>query len=204
MADRILKLALGTGISAALFLLTAGFWLATRTAGQDSDLDVPCLYCHMPVVAEVKLNASRHWEAGIRCETCHGPSTDHIDVEDNSVPPDRVWDVRTAHKLCGKCHQASFESYRIRPHASLIMALEPDSAAPPAPNCSTCHGFHGLKSEPAIKKVCVGCHTQLPAACSSPRLDVSPDSFYCKECHESHSLHRVKGTFTQPQRRGRP
>lgn len=173
----------------------AHLWFAMSSQGQDADLDVSCLYCHTAVVAEVKVNASRHWEAGTRCEACHGVSTKHLDAEDNSVKPDRVWNSLTVHNLCKECHGTVWEKFRTSLHARLLVQGQPGSnptSNGKAPNCSRCHGFHALRSGAAVKNECLSCHANLPAVCSSPTDNRPADSLYCRDCHESHSLARLK------------
>ncbi len=142
----------------------------------------------MEIIAEMKAHAVKHWEADTKCEACHGKSMQHLDVEDNSIKPDKVWNNTTVHRLCGECHEHSSKSYVCSSHARFAMEAKPGAAQ--APNCSSCHGYHSLKSEVEIKEKCLSCHPTLPAACASRPGTTVEQAFSCKECHNSHSLLR--------------
>ena len=182
------KTATRTAILSFFSLALASAFLVTTTKSQDEATSISCFFCHMEIIAEMKSHAVKHWEADTKCEACHGRSMEHLDVEDNSIKPDKVWNDATVHGLCKECHEHSFKSYVSSSHARLAMG--PKSGAPKAPNCSSCHGYHGLTSEIQIKDKCVSCHPALPAACASRPGAPDAQSLPCKECHNSHSLLR--------------
>jgi hypothetical protein len=157
------------------------------------DYNNPCFFCHMNVIVEMKAEAVKHWEAGIDCETCHGASGEHIDVEDNSIKPDSVWFDKNVHLLCKQCHDASLLDYKKSVHAILLIGSNNEKTKK-APSCITCHGAHGLKTDKKIKEVCIECHTSLPKACEIDSLKEDPQEslMICKSCHNIHSLEYVK------------
>ncbi len=186
--DRLHQAATRTVVMAFLFLvLISILWVETGES-QDEAINISCFFCHMEIIAEMKAHAVKHWEADTKCEACHGASMEHLDVEDNSVKPDKVWNNATVHGLCKECHQHAFASYASSSHARLAMEAKPGAAK--APNCSSCHGYHGLTSEIEIKDKCVSCHPTLPAACASRPGATDVQALPCKECHNSHSLSR--------------
>jgi dienelactone hydrolase len=172
-----------------LSLAVPHFWV-TIIKGQDEATSISCFFCHMEIIAEMKTQAVKHWEAGTRCEACHGASIEHLDVEDNSVKPDKVWNDTSVHLLCGECHQTSSDGYVSSCHADLAVNSRP--AAEKAPNCSGCHGYHGLKTPAEIKGKCLSCHPGLPASCVGGSGAGNEQAFPCKRCHDSHSLASVK------------
>ena len=188
--DRLHNTASRIAASAILFLvLTSVLWVGTSES-QDEAIDISCFFCHMEIIAEMKAHAVKHWTADTKCEACHGTSIRHLDVEDNSIKPDKVWNNATVHGLCKECHQHSFSEYLSSSHARLAMMTKQGMTK--APGCSSCHGYHGLKSEAEIKEKCLTCHPTLPAACSSQSGAAKEQAFPCKKCHNSHSLLPVK------------
>ncbi|MFB3905059.1 MAG: multiheme c-type cytochrome [Acidobacteriota bacterium] len=172
-----------------LFVVASAFWIGTARS-QDEATSISCFFCHMEIIAEMRSHAVKHWEADTRCEACHGQSMEHLDVEDNSIKPDKIWNEATVHGLCRECHQPAFNSYVSSLHARLAMNWKPDAVR--APNCSSCHGYHGLKPAPEIQEKCLSCHPGLPASCASRPGATNEQAFPCKQCHDSHSLVSVK------------
>lgn len=170
-------------------VLACAYWVRTGQS-QDEAINISCFFCHMEIIAEMKAHAVKHWEADTKCEACHGVSMEHLDVEDNSIKPDKVWNNATVHLLCKECHQDSFAGFVSSSHAKLATDAKPGAAK--APNCSGCHGYHGLKSEAEVKGKCLSCHQTLPAACGSQSDAAKGQAFTCKQCHDSHSLVSVK------------
>ncbi len=184
--DRLHTTVKRIAVGAFLFLvLTSVLWVQSGES-QDEAINISCFFCHMEIIAEMKSLAVKHWEADTKCEACHGVSMEHLDVEDNSVKPDKVWTNATVHLLCKECHQDSFTSFVASSHAKLAVEAKHDAAK--APNCSACHGYHGLKTEAEIKEKCLSCHHALPAACTSGPGAAKEQAFTCKQCHDSHSL----------------
>ena len=163
---------------------------AKTSESENETVNLSCFFCHMDVIAEMKAHAVKHWDADTQCATCHGKSVGHVDVEDNSIKPDKVWNNATVHGLCKECHQGAFARYGSSSHARLAMGAQPNTAK--APSCSSCHGYHAFKSEVEMKKQCLSCHPTLPGACTSRPGSAKEQAFPCKECHDSHSLLPVR------------
>lgn len=173
-----------------LFLVLNCIWWVRTGTSQDEAIKISCFFCHMEIIAEMKAQAIKHWEAGTKCQACHGVSMEHLDVEDNSVKPTRIWNNATVHNLCRECHQHSFSTYLSSSHAKQALKAKPDAAK--APNCSSCHGYHGLKSEMEIMRKCRSCHESLPTACKGEPSTAKEVALPCKACHNSHSLLAIK------------
>ncbi|HEX9973330.1 MAG TPA: cytochrome c3 family protein [bacterium] len=182
-----------------LFVVVVAFLFQANA----QDNNNPCFFCHMNVIVEMKAEATKHYEAGINCETCHGASGEHIDVEDNSIKPDSVWTDKNVHLLCKQCHDASLLYYKKSVHAILLVGSNNEKTKK-APSCVTCHGAHGLKADKKIKEVCLECHTPLPNSCEIDSLKkcLQESLMTCKNCHNIHSLELVKKEIPpEPQRR---
>jgi hypothetical protein len=182
------------------FLSVMAVLFSLRAKAQDHNN--PCFFCHMNVIVEMKAEATKHWEAGVDCETCHGASGEHIDVEDNSIKPDSIWTDNDVHILCKQCHDTSFLDYQKSTHAKWLIGSNEETKK--APSCVTCHGAHGLKADKRIKEVCLECHTPLPKACEIDSLKKDPQEslMTCKNCHNTHSLEPVKQELSpEPERR---
>jgi len=157
----------------------------------------------MNVIVEMKAEATKHWEAGVDCETCHGASGEHIDVEDNTIKPDSVWTDKNVHLLCKQCHDAAFLAYQKSTHAKWLLGPKKEEIKK-APTCVTCHGAHELKTDKMIKEACLDCHTSLPKTCEIDSLKKAKQEsmITCKSCHVIHSLEPVKKeTPLEPERR---
>ena len=82
------------------YLILCLFTFFSMPQVKAQDYNNPCFFCHMNIIVEMKVKASKHWEASVDCEACHGPSGEHVDVEDNSIKPDSVWTNEDVHNLC--------------------------------------------------------------------------------------------------------
>ena len=151
---------------------------------------IPCFYCHIDVIVEMKAEAIKHWEGEVVCEACHGPRGEHVDVEDNSVKPDSIWTDSNVHMLCRDCHADVFESYNKSEHAKLLFGKDKKEKGVEVPSCISCHGAHGFKSETMIKEICLECHTPLPKTCimETSKKYSHEIPMTCKSCHNSHAL----------------
>jgi len=162
---RRLRRAGGTRSSSLCLLLALGAMGGSPGgSSQDDASSTTCFFCHMDIVIEMKINAAKHWAAKVRCESCHGRSIGHLDVEDNSIKPEKVWTDASVHGLCRKCHPGPFRKYASGRHGKGLEKNRGDQNARRYPSCSGCHGYHGQTPAAAIMAKCSSCHTSLPAA----------------------------------------
>jgi len=176
-----------TGLS----YFTAGSFSAGSAplpGGQEQDSSISCFYCHMNVIVETKAKAPKHWRSEVRCQACHGTSMEHIDAEDNSIKPEKLWSDSNVHELCRGCHGSPSAAYRESRHALRLLPQEAAPAQAKGPSCSSCHGFHGLRSEPEIMATCRRCHPKLPKRCETAGDEARSSGMNCKSCHNPHSL----------------
>jgi hypothetical protein len=174
-------------ISLVIFLVL--FIVLTKNLLYAQDYNNPCFFCHMNVLVEMKSTATAHWENEVQCSACHGKSIDHIDVEDNSLPPDSIWTLLSVHELCSDCHQETCALYGNSPHAAYLK-VSIDTNNINHPSCVTCHGAHTLKKSSEIETECLKCHNSLPDVCNIPNKESADirDIISCTSCHSPHKM----------------
>ncbi|OHB80674.1 MAG: hypothetical protein A2W31_12760 [Planctomycetes bacterium RBG_16_64_10] len=91
-----------------------------------------CSLCHVDV--EDQFVGSGHFPEQVGCQTCHGPSAEHLADENNEVPPDELFARGDVDRLCAECHECG-RSYRAEPAT--------DPAREPRV-CTDCHSPHNL------------------------------------------------------------
>jgi hypothetical protein len=119
-----------------------------------------CLECHANIAGTVA--NTRHAQAGVQCESCHGPAASHAANPDDPLARPST-DLTGA--MCGKCHTGSrhpiYEEWKTSDHAEAVAADRTSSS------CGRCHSeavrLSLLKNEPvqgntSIGIACVTCH----------------------------------------------
>ena len=130
-------------------------------------------------------------EAGIQCEACHGPGSNHV-----PNPPARDIFVDASAKFCGECHNRPFNS-----DGSVILAQGgfiqhheqyPELLASGGHanlDCTTCHDPHIsvlYDRENALRRECRDCHQDMNMALHSGKVYVRLDyveELSCESCH---------------------
>lgn len=84
-----------------------------------------CLECH-----EKDVKTSLHVNAGIGCESCHGPSEAHV-LDPHGVKPPRPHE----RSFCGSCHAQT-----VGRKGKITMQNMKDHN--PGTDCTDCHQFH--------------------------------------------------------------
>jgi hypothetical protein len=130
--------------------LAAALWFAAALAAQP--VHELCSACHAEQVADFEPHP--HFAKKLSCDICHGRSEKHMKAV-GSAPPDRVAAPDEVPALCGTCHAPQLKEYSPTAHAKLVLAR----AKTKAPNCASCHGYHGPR--PA-KAQCSRCHMETP------------------------------------------
>ena len=133
-----------------------------------------CAPCHSEQVADFQTH--RHFEKGLSCDACHGPSVKHR-TSTGAVSPDRVAAPDEVPALCGGCHASPQKQFLASKHGALVMARSKVKAA----NCATCHGVHNLRTARQTQQQCQKCHATLPAAHPA----IAAETF-CVSCHAGH------------------
>jgi hypothetical protein len=163
----------GNEYSGAAELAAAFLLLCLPLAGQKTHEF--CAPCHSEQV--VDFQAHKHFQKGLSCDACHGPSLKHR-TSTGAVPPDRVAAPDEVPPLCGGCHAAQLKEFAPSKHGKLVLARSKVKGA----NCTTCHGVHNPRTPAQTLQQCQKCHATLPA--SHPAA--APSS--CMGCHGPHSL----------------
>lgn len=122
-----------------------------------------CQACHPTQYASWK--ATKHGQANIGCETCHGPGATHIALGGNKAYIDKVY----AAGQCGTCHKETFAQWQESLHNN-----HPDLAEfgrSPCQNCHTAQGYVNVQFK-GDTKFTIGYHAEGET---------------CATCHEPHS-----------------
>ena len=126
------------------------------------------------------------------CSDCHG-SHEILPVSD---PESQVGEARIS-ETCGNCHSREKKGYMASIHGEIFQD-DPDSA----PDCQTCHGYHGMgtvKAPGFVKTVTGTC-----GSCHQEALETYRDTLHgqvvtlhggvgaaCWDCHSSHEILEV-------------
>ena len=139
-----------------------------------------CAPCHSEQVADLQTHT--HFQKGLSCDACHGPSVKHR-TSTGAVSPDRVAAPDEVPALCGGCHAGQQKEFLQSKHGALVMARSKVKAA----NCATCHGVHNLRTARQTQQQCQKCHATLAA--SHPAVAAAAS---CMSCHARHTLLAAK------------
>ncbi|HUV29745.1 MAG TPA: hypothetical protein VMY05_01450 [Acidobacteriota bacterium] len=139
------------------------------------------------------------------CQDCHGTH----DVLPTGATESRVYKVNRP-RTCGRCHIETFAAYSQSVHGQALQEGNQDS-----PDCSSCHGEHGIKSAGGAEsllagrdlvRTCSGCHGSKGVGSKygieSDRVSTYEHSFHgvatalgnrtvanCGSCHGYHDIH---------------
>ena len=145
--------------------------LSTSITGTYVAPENGCVRCHSRLSTPSRLadrfldwRASRHGDAGITCDKCHGgdsttrdPARAHAGVSSPSNSVSRLHATKMP-ATCGGCHTAIVNSFVESKHYSLLRANEG------APSCISCHGHmtSSVARAPADgHALCTFCHNTL-------------------------------------------
>jgi hydroxylamine dehydrogenase len=176
---------------AVLFFLCslASAAMAAPVAAQGPGVGAQCVDCHSKVTPNVVSDwkQSRHHEAGIECDTCHG--SDHLTAADAAKAK-----IPTP-ETCGQCHETQVAQFKKGKHAMAWAAMEamptihwqPMALTEGMKGCGSCHKI-GIKSPEQLAALqkqerfgtasCDSCHTRHTFSVQEAR---SPQA--CETCH---------------------
>jgi predicted CXXCH cytochrome family protein len=130
-------------------------------------------------------------ELGVRCESCHGPGSDHArDPNHNLLKARRTADEMN--EFCGRCHRPPGGSggaidwnyaWNVRHQPMYLSRSACFLQSRGALSCTTCHDPHAavLASLAEVNRKCVGCHANASRMhASRTGVEASSD---CVDCH---------------------
>lgn len=153
-----------------------------------------CSACHSDMGSQFAMG--RHIDAGVGCESCHGPGGEHFATESSHVVIDvsRIFVDPSGSQSCAECHSQTLDS-----GGSAILAA--DGFIRPAQQwselkasgghsqfaCTYCHQPHSsVALENGIRNQCSVCHTtQTMAGHGGESVTVGgvTESLTCESCH---------------------
>ncbi len=206
-----------TGVSTQWNLLlpangtTPGFADYEPTATEPPPFDFSCFKCHVtgarpqdpaaPEFQDGRPGIAGTWaEAGVQCEACHGPGSNHIP---NPGARDIFVDADGA-SSCNQCHSRSSGSADggivaidrfiagYQQHSELLA-----SGGHAAFKCTICHDPHvSTRNDPAngIRNRCTACHTDMNMALHEGKVLTLGDFtevLSCESCHMPYATRKA-------------
>ncbi len=151
-----------------------------------------CFECHSTGPVSFGEDGRAHLtEAGVHCEACHGPGSDHVrDPGKHPLSNPGKLSALGINEFCGKCHRAPAKgistdwnyAWNVR-HAPVYLTESPCfRKSNGALSCLTCHSMHdgaGTKTLADYNARCLTCHaqTKMPPNCVDCHMPlVSPQA----------------------------
>ena len=130
------------------------------------------------------------FEAGIRCEVCHGPGSRHV-ASAGKVHNPRRFSPDELNKFCGTCHRFPGRNFVVNWNASWNVRHQPPylresrcfQKGAGTLSCLTCHDPHNalVRNDAFYSAKCKSCHAAGPAAAPRACLEVRRPN--CRRCH---------------------
>lgn len=139
------------GLAGVVIICVAGRLQAEKGGEEKAGGNSKCYVCHAGMKTEEL--TTNHLAMEITCDSCHGPSIEHMHDEMLMTEPDLLFGRSQVVALCRKCHEehenpekvAAFRKEwvaRMRPNGRNITA---DSI------CTDCHGTHNIANKVGIE-----------------------------------------------------
>lgn len=146
----------------------------------DSPTSKSCILCHASNLPEKSLSPTAP-SMGVRCQSCHGPASAHLDAlksgsVDFKMEKLGTWKATQINELCGKCHRSDSQVGNSGNDITMTQRFQPYGISQSkcfqksgdTLTCMTCHDSHAKlsKDENVYVKACLNCHNgtekQLP------------------------------------------
>jgi len=124
-----------------------------------------CLECH---TTGFDPKTGKYAEAGVTCESCHGPMQPDHPKTPMPVTPD--------YTLCARCHKTTTDEWRASKHGQVGI------------DCVSCHDPHSQKPRAAsINELCGSCHKDTGS--SFTHGTHAKSGLKCSDCHMNAAAH---------------
>lgn len=157
-----------------------------------------CVYCHTTRGA-IENETITDLVAGVNCEKCHGPGSEHVRLAKTTKTPPKYsvgrddWDAESEIQLCGDCHRlpTTVKRSELREYPDQLTRFQPVGLlrsrcfveSDGNLRCTTCHNPHRTISE--VEKSshvanCLSCHQK-----NNPEHTLCPENQNdgCIRCH---------------------
>lgn len=157
-----------------------------------------CVYCHT-TSGTIEKETINNLIAGVNCEKCHGPGSEHVRLARISKTPPKYsvgrddWDAESEIQLCGDCHRlpTTVKRSELREYPDQLTRFQPVGLlrsrcfveSDGNLRCTTCHNPHRTISE--VEKSshvanCLSCHQK-----NNPEHTLCPENQNdgCIRCH---------------------
>jgi hypothetical protein len=156
-----------------------------------------CFGCHTTAARRGNELQLEKYEAGVQCEDCHGPGSDHVaSIADGKPKPGTIRSLKglsaeETNDLCGSCHRTwetvmllqirgtanvRFQPYRLT-NSKCFLSGDRRIA------CTGCHNPHAAleTGQKAYDTKCTACHNASTAAGARKVCNVASEN--CVNCH---------------------
>jgi hypothetical protein len=124
-----------------------------------------CLECH---TTGYDPKTGKYAEAGVTCESCHGPLQQDHPKNPMPVTPD--------YTLCANCHKTTTDEWRASKHGQVNI------------DCESCHNSHSQKPRAeTVNELCGTCHKDTGS--SFTHGTHSNSGLQCSDCHMNAASH---------------
>jgi DmsE family decaheme c-type cytochrome len=163
-------------------------WAAFKPALADAHMvegSGQCIECHEDYIKAY--SRTRHGRALASCDSCHGPSSLHLEsnskrVRPVSFAPDGDLTPQQRTEICMQCHEGSSRTYwQAGAHESADVT------------CESCHYVMERKSDRGLainensSDTCMSCHLeQRSQVMKSAHMPVKQGKMGCTDCHDPH------------------
>jgi hypothetical protein len=151
---------------------------------------VGCFECHSTGPVSFDRDGAAHvTEYAVRCESCHGPGSEHArDPAHNKLRAS--WTAQEMNQFCGRCHRPPAEpgvkidwnyAWNVRHQPVYLSQSVCFNNSRGALSCLTCHNPHQAVRNFSVNDKCVQCHSN-----PRPSHSTSCGSGNCSNCIDCH------------------